>query len=404
MTYYRRNLLILSFTIFLAAFSWEQIVPFLPLFLKDLGITTNLPFWSGLLFTLQFIASAVMGPIWGKLSDKYGRKPMVLRAGICLSLIYLGMSLCQNYSQLLVLRIMNGILTGFIPGSIALIATNTPKSESGRFVSIAYTAQSAGVILGPALGGLLAAIAGYRGSMLLSSALVGVAFLLVVLFVEEREKPQVTAKTSIVQDFKRAFKTPAMVTVMSAEFSSAMVVAAILPMLALYIHKIAPDANKIFSGFVYSLPGLALFLTAYTWGRIGEKISYPRTMLIGLTGLGITTVLLGLVTHLWLFAIAYFAYGTFVAAISPSSAALIATKVDSDFRGRAYGMQQSSRTIGMFAAPVISGMIGSWIGLNWIFIIFGSISFLLSLLIKVQVRSWNKPGQPATLLQAATND
>jgi hypothetical protein len=47
MTYYRRNLLVLSFTIFLAAFSWEQIAPFLPLFLKDLGITQNLPFWSG---------------------------------------------------------------------------------------------------------------------------------------------------------------------------------------------------------------------------------------------------------------------------------------------------------------------------------------------------------------------
>jgi MFS family permease len=281
MTYYRRNLLILSFTIFLAAFSWEQIAPFLPLFLKDLGITKNLPFWSGLLFTLQFLASSMMGPFWGKMADKYGRKPMVLRAGICLSAVYFGMSMCQNYGQLLFLRIMNGMLTGFIPGSVALIATNTPTTVSGRYVSVAYTLQSAGAILGPALGGLLAAIIGYRGSMLLSGSLVAFAFLLVIIFVEEREKPKLVVKTSIWQDCKEAFKIPVLLTVMYVEFINAMVMSALLPILALYIQKIAPHANKIFSGFTYSLPGLALFLTAYLWSRVGERISYSRTILIG---------------------------------------------------------------------------------------------------------------------------
>lgn len=94
MIYYQRNLLILSTTLFLAAFSWEQIAPFLPLFLKDLGVASNLPFWSGLLFTLQFSASALMDPFWGKTADKYGRKLMTMRAGLCLSLVYFGMSVC----------------------------------------------------------------------------------------------------------------------------------------------------------------------------------------------------------------------------------------------------------------------------------------------------------------------
>lgn len=244
MTYYQRNLFILSFTIFLAAFSWEQIAPFLPLFLKELGVTADLPFWSGLLFTLQFSASSLMGPFWGKMADKYGRKPMVLRAGICLSLVYFGMSLCQNYSQLVFLRIMNGVLTGFIPGSIALIATNTPKSFSGRYVSIAYTLQSAGTILGPALGGLLAVITGYRGSMLLSGSLVFLGFLLVTFFVEEREKPQITVKTSIWQDYQLIFKMPVMVTVMNVEFINAMVMSSILPILALYLNQIAPQPQS----------------------------------------------------------------------------------------------------------------------------------------------------------------
>ncbi|MGE5580910.1 MAG: MFS transporter [Bacillota bacterium] len=401
MTYYRRNLLVLSFTIFLAAFSWEQIAPFLPLFLKDLGITRNLPFWSGLLFTLQFSASSIMGPVWGKMADKYGRKPMVMRAGICLSGVYFGMSFCQNYGQLIFLRVLNGLLTGFIPGSIALIATNTPKTEAGRFVSIAYTAQSAGVILGPALGGLMAAAVGYRGSMLLSGALVAAGFLLVTLLVEEREKPEITERTSLWQDFQTVFKMPVMVTVMSVEFLNAMIMSSLLPILALYIHKIAPGAASVISGFTYSLPGLALFLTAYSWSRIGEKISYSSTILIGLTGVGLIGILLGTVAQLWLFAILYFIYGVFVAAISPSSAALVATKVAADFRGRAYAMQQTARTLGLFIAPVTSGIIGTYLGLNWIFIVFGAVCLLLTLAIRSQIRSWTRADYQKTLTKAS---
>lgn len=394
MTYYRRNLLILSFTIFLAAFSWEQIAPFLPLFLKEIGITANLPFWAGLLFTLQFLASSLLGPFWGKMSDKYGRKPMVLRAGICLSAVYLGMSLCQNYGQLMLLRILNGMLTGFIPGSIALIATNTPEEVSGRYVSIAYTLQSAGTILGPALGGLLAVMIGYRGSMFLSGILVAAAFLLVVFFVKEEKKPQLAVKTSIWQDCRTVFKMPVMVTVMSVEFINAMVMSALLPILALYLQQIAPHASRVVSGFTYSLPGMALFLTAYLWSRVGEQISYTRTILIGLTGVGLINVLLGIVGNIWLFAILYFIYGVFVAAVSPSSAALIATRVNADFRGRAYAMQQTARTVGLFAAPVISGIIGTYLGLHWIFIIFGALTLPLTYLVWRQVRGWDREAVP----------
>lgn len=391
MTYYQRNLGLLSFTIFLAAFSWEQIAPFLPLFLQELGVAENLPFWSGLLFTLQFSASSIMGPFWGKMSDKYGRKPMVIRAGICLSGIYFGMSFCQSYSQLLLLRMMNGMLTGFIPGSIALIATNTPAKSSGRYVSIAYTLQSAGVILGPALGGLLAAVVGYRGSMLLSGTLVSIAVLLVFIFVEEREKPQVTGKSSIMQDLKEVFKMPVMVTVMSVEFINAMVMSALLPILALHLHQIAPNLNQALSGFTYSLPGLALFLTAYLWSRLGEKIFYTRTILIGLTGVGVTGIFLGMAHHIGVFAILYFIYGSFVAAISPSSAALVATCVNPDFRGRAYAMQQTSRTLGLFTAPMISGIIGTYFSLNWIFVIFGVICLGLTGLVSRQMHGWGYP-------------
>jgi MFS family permease len=77
-----------------------------------------------------------------------------------------------------------------------------------------------------------------------------------------------------------------------------------------------------------------------------------------------------------------------MAAISPSSAALIATQIDPGFRGRAYAMQQTSRTLGLFVAPVISGTIGNYFGLNWIFIVFGAACLALTIGVRKQIRGW----------------
>lgn len=106
--------------------------------------------------------------------------------------------------------------------------------------------------------------------------------------------------------------------------------------------------------------------------------------------MGLIAVLLGTVGNIWLFAILYFTYGIFVAAISPSSAALIATEVDSDFRGRAYAMQQTSRTLGLFIAPVTSGTIGTYLGLNWIFVCFGVVCLLLTVGVGRQIHHWTQ--------------
>lgn len=390
MPYYQRNLLILSFTVFLAAFSWNQVMPFLPLFLMDVGITENLPFWSGILFSAQFVATIIMGPFWGKMSDRYGRKLMVVRAGFFLVVIYFGMSVCQTFWQLLILRMLNGALTGFIPGSIALIATNTPQQLSGRYLSIIHSASAFGAIIGPALGGLLASLFGYRGSMILSGLLVLSAMLMVYWLVEEREKPAPVEPTSIWQDYKLAFAMPVMLGAMLADFTNAIVNSSIQPVLALYINEMAPHASRTLSGLVFALPGLAMVLTAYSWSRLGEKISYQRSMLIALIGVSISGILLGFTHSVPAFALVYFILGIFAAAVTPTAAALVATKIDPQFRGRAYGLQHAARTFGFFLAPLNAGIIGNSIGLNSAFLAMGTVSLLMTLGLRVQMRSWGK--------------
>jgi DHA1 family multidrug resistance protein-like MFS transporter len=389
MVYYRRNLLVLSFTTFLVSCSWSQIVPFLPFFIKELGTKDGLAFWAGVILAAQPLTTIVMMPYWGKLADQYGRKLMIIKAGICLTLIYLGMSYCQALWQLLLLRLLNGVLTGVIPASVTLIATNTPQPKATRYVAFVQSATAFGAIIGPSIGSILSDWTGYRGSMQTSSIVLGVAMLLVFLLVEERQK--VTAKTqstSLKQDFRLAFQKPVLVAALYSDMTYGFIMMACQPLLILQIQELIGSRANLFIGPIFSLPGLALILTNYCWCRLGERYTFQRIILLGLTGAGCFTLLLGLVRNIWSFAATYFLVGLCAAAVSPNTAGLVTTKVEVDFQGRAFAIRQSSQNFGRFFAPLLTGSLGSLFSLQWAFIIVGVLGFLATAAIRLQMRTF----------------
>ena len=110
---WERNLYVLWLGVVIAGASFSLVTPFLPLLLNDVGVVTNVEFWSGLLFAASFVASSIMSPIWGSLADKYGKKPMIIRSGLGIGTTYLLMAFATNQYHLLALRFMNGVLSGF---------------------------------------------------------------------------------------------------------------------------------------------------------------------------------------------------------------------------------------------------------------------------------------------------
>jgi DHA1 family multidrug resistance protein-like MFS transporter len=389
MVYYRRNLLVLSLTSFLAACSLYQVVPFLPLFIKELGVKDRVAFWSGVTLSAQTVAMIVMLPYWGKLADKYGRKLMIIRAGICSVLIYLGMSYCWTLWQLLLLRVLNGGLTGFIPASYTLIGTNTPQSEAARSVSIVQSVVAFGTIAGPSIGGILANWVGYRGSMLVSGFMMTVAVLLIYLLVEERQKLDVSLQsTSLWQDFQLALKKSVLVMVLCSDMTCSFMAVASQPFLILYIQELIGQRANLFTGLIFSLPGLAIVLTNYYWCRLGERFTFQRIILVGLVGVGLFTALEGLVRNIWWFATAYFLAGICAAAVSPNTAGLVATRVEADFQGRAFSIQQSFRCFGFFLSPLLTGFLGSILTLQWVFVVVGLLGMAATAVIRVQMRTY----------------
>lgn len=138
------------------------------LFVEELGIKgPAVPFYAGIAVASSSLTSALMAPIWGSLADRYGRKPMMLRASIAMTMTMGGIAFVPSVFWLLLLRLLNGVFSGFVPNSTALIASQVPKNQSGYALGTLSTGTVAGTLMGPLLGGLIAEQFGMRNVFLL---------------------------------------------------------------------------------------------------------------------------------------------------------------------------------------------------------------------------------------------
>ncbi len=113
------------------------------LFVEELGIKgPAVPFYAGIAVASSSLTSALMAPIWGSLADRYGRKPMMLRASIAMTMTMGGIAFVPSVFWLLLLRLLNGVFSGFVPNSTALIASQVPKNQSGYALGTLSTVNS----------------------------------------------------------------------------------------------------------------------------------------------------------------------------------------------------------------------------------------------------------------------
>ena len=336
--------------------------------------TANIARWSGLVFAAHFVSAFFAQPLWGKLGDRVGRKPMIMRAGFGLTVIYFGLAISTKPWHLVAWRFANGILSGFIPSSITLIATNTPDGIAARAIAIAQSASAAGTMEGPVLGGILAGIFGYRLSLKVSGIILLCSAIAVGLFVREEKTEATPASSTIKEDLQIVFESSIMRVVLITILVANILTLSVTPILTLYLRELSPTMSGAISGAIFSLPGIGFVLAAYRWTNMGEHQGFDKPIVAGFIGAGTAMALLTWAPNIWFFGTGYFVYGLFAAALAPSAACLIATKVPEDFRGRAYGVQQSASMLGGLIGPLMAGWIGDQFGLSYIFVFTGVVS------------------------------
>lgn len=389
----KRNLVILWIGCFLTACSFSLVMPFLPRYIAELGVTENLYVWSGWTYAITFVSSAIMSPIWGNLADRYGRKPMIIRSGISIGIIYLLMSLVGGPYQLFGLRVLNGIFSGFIPSAIALVGTNSKEKHVGRYLAILQTGAASGQILGPMIGGLLADLLGIRPSMRIGSALVISATLLVIWGVKERKLGVGKERTSPLQDMRLAVHNKALFALLISTMLVSLSLQSLEPILTDYVRTLTPTAlltmittalvgnesEATVAGFIFALPAIATIIFAPRWARVGERLGYPKLLAFGLVGAGLLALPQALVATTGTMVLLRFIYGIMTAAVQPSINASLAAAVEPEFRGRAFGINQSFSFLGAVVGPTGGGYVADAFGSRWVFVTTGVLLMVASL-------------------------
>ncbi|MCX7671561.1 MAG: MFS transporter, partial [Anaerolineae bacterium] len=294
MPLWRRTLYTLWVTQFIAVAGFSFVTPFIPYYIQELGVTDvrQVGVWAGLVTSAQAVSMALIAPVWGALADRYGRKLMVLRATFGGAVILTLMGFVSNVQQLMALRFVQGIFTGTVPATMALVAATAPKERSGMAMGSLQTAVYLGVSLGPFFGGLSGDALGYRPSFWVTGALLFLSGLLVLFFVHEEFQP--APRTGRAADgYGRGWLLVLGSGALLAAFAARILLrignGVINPILPLYVQTLLPAGAQvgIVTGLISGVSSLGSAVGAPLIGNWSDRLGHRRLLIICAVAAGI---------------------------------------------------------------------------------------------------------------------
>lgn len=382
MEIWRKNLYVLWGTQFLAMVGMNLVVPFLPFFVRELGVTNpdDLARWSGMVFSGPFIVAFFATPIWTRLGDRFGRKTMVVRAlfGLALSQAFIGFS--QNVYHLFLFRMLQGGISGFIAATLMLVSTATPKAKAGYALGLLQSSQSAGTILGPFIGGILADMMGYRQVFFVTAGLCTIGGFVIIKYVTEVEQPPPEEdRPSILQNVRYIFSHPQMRIIMFAIVlcqASALMIESIF---ALFVESLQANARMIstLTGGIFSISGAFMLVSAPWWGKRNDRMGFRKNLTIAMGVTGIAYALHMVMPNLAALAALRAMLGFFRGGILPALYAITSLYAPDSRKSALMGIATSSAILGNMVGPLLGGTIASQFGIKTVFA-FNSILFLFT--------------------------
>ena len=374
MELWKRNLYSLWVAQFLAGAGLSMVMPFLPFYLKDLGVTDpdSVKIWSGLVFSAPFMVSAFMQPLWGVLGDRYGRKPMVVRAMIALGLANIAMGFAQTAPQLLILRFIQGSLSGFVAPSLALLASCTPEDRTGQAIGTIQSSLVTGMIVGPLLGGLLAHFSGYRPLFFGTGICCLAAAAIAVIFVQEKFAGAGGRKKSgLRENLRFVFANGELRFLFLLLVVIQVSIHIVGPFLSLYVEflQFPADYVAVMSGAVFGITGVTNASTAPIWGRRGDRIGYRRVLRYAIGGAALFYLPQAFVTDAYQLLALRAGIGIFIGGILPTILTIVQKSTPEQSRGGIYGIFQSGLLLGTMGGPLIGGFLSASLGLRAIFLL-----------------------------------
>jgi len=392
--HWRRNLFAITGACFIGFTGFTLVMPFLPLYLTQLGLTDvgDIAFWSGISLGITPAITAFLSPVWGKLSDRFGRKIMVERSLICFVITMVVFAFVTKPWHVFAIRAFQGLFAGYGALGLAMAAESAPPGKMASAIGMVQTAQRLGPALGPVIGGVLAQLVGLRNAFFFASAFYLIGLLLVFFMYHEPKTPAEAAsakaagsagKTRVT--FRNVLAFEHFVLLMGVIFAVQFVDKSLGPILPLYIAElgVTPERVPIVSGILFSVLAATASVGHHLTGKM-LKTHPPRTII------GVVSAIAGVAILLFVWkpsiGVLIGAIAIFGLTVGIGMTAAYATAggiIPHNARATGFGFLTSASLSGLALSPMASGFVAA----RSIRLVFEIDAVLLALVAAVVLRA-----------------
>ncbi len=383
MTNWKRNLFVLWTSQFIAMIGMTGVIPFLPLYVRELGVSAEqAPLWSGLIIAGPFVTASLLTPLWGAMGDRYGQKLMVMRAVAGLGITVALMGFASDVWTLLLLRMLQGAASGFVASNNAFVSAQTPQEHAGYALGTLQTSISAGGIIGPLIGGSISDAFGFRFVFFFVGVLCLLSLATVWWGVSEEQRHTSGRTGHVLKNLALVRRDKPLTRLLVMLFIGQTGVVLTGPIFPFYLEQLgAPTENlATLAGVVVSLVGIGTIVSSPWWGKRSDRIGYGRAM--GLATLVVACCMMAqalVPSYHWIFPLRA-VIGLAVGALLPLTYSELTRRSPSGRKGGIMGLASSATLLGNLTGPLLCAGIASVLELRYIFFVSASLILVVHVL------------------------
>lgn len=389
---WKRTVYISLVCVFCIAFGVSQLAPILPLYFHDLGVQTPeaMSLWSGLATGATYIIVCIAAPFWGRIADKRGRKITLIRSSFGMALCNILIAFQTTPEGVVLIRLIQGLVSGFYSASITLIASESPIERTGWALGLLASANLAGSLIGPLLGGYIADTVGIRNDFIIVGIIMSLAGLLAAVFIHEDYKPKANVEKLSISKLKEQIpEFNSVIALCVASFIYALCIMSLQPVISVYIKGIVPSDTEnlaFIAGAVFSAMGIAQLMSSSPLGKLVDKIGPRKVLVISLIYVGILNIPQAYVSDVYQLAIIRFLQGFGLGGMLPALNTYLSSKTPREFTGQVFSYNQSCLFFGYFLGSIGGASLMAWLGFTTLFWVSGGLFIISALWIGLKLK------------------
>jgi MFS transporter, DHA1 family, multidrug resistance protein len=350
------------------------VLPFMPIYVQSLGVEDagSAAAWAGVINSSTAVTMALAAPLWGRLGDRVGLKPMLLRATVAGSIVIGLMGLVGSPWQLRALKTLQGCLTGTVAAATVLVSATAPTKRAGTRLGTLQMVIFVAAAAGPFFGGAFADLVGIRASFGVTAALLAASAGLITVWVKEDRSSEEMEEAGPVEDdgpmpYRRL--APSLLALFVVQLTIMSAAPALPGMLSTLMDE--PVRVATLAGWVIATGALAASVGSVFGGKLAARYGAKRVIIWALLLAGITALPqaeVDSVTLLWALRLLT---GIFVGVVVPVANLAIRDSVHAGRQGEAFGVAGTATSTGNAVGPLAGGLLAASFGFGAPFLVPG---------------------------------